>query len=136
MATPPTSSATTNGIRVEAQAFFIPEKSDPEEREFLFGYNITLENTGDSAAQLLSRHWIIIDAVGRREEVKDAGVVGQTPRLEPGQVFRYQSYCPLRTPWGTMEGSYTFRRDNGQMFDAKIGRFYLVAAQEAPVGAR
>ena len=76
-------------------------------------------------AQLLTRHWIIIDAEGNQEEVRGPGVVGQTPTLAPGEGFKYTSYCPLPTPWGTMEGSYRMQRPSGEVFDAKIARFYL-----------
>jgi ApaG protein len=124
------SDTTTEGIRIGAAAFFIPEQSDADNHQFVFGYNIVIANVGDKPAQLLSRHWVIIDAHGRREDVRGPGVIGQTPRLEPGQAFKYQSFCPLRTPWGTMEGEYQMRRDDGERFEAMIGRFYLVLPKE------
>ena len=130
MATPQMSDTTTDGIRVGAAAFFLPDQSDENTRQFVFGYNIVIANVGDEPAQLISRHWMIIDAHGRREEVRGPGVVGQTPRLEPGQAFKYQSFCPLRTNWGTMEGEYQFKRDDGRQFEVKIGRFYLTTQQE------
>ena len=134
MPTPEMSDTTTEGVRVGAAAFFLPEQSEPDEHKFLFGYTIVIANEGAAPAQLVSRHWVIIDAEGRREEVRGPGVVGETPRLEPGQAFKYQSFCPLRTPWGTMEGTYQMRRDDGATFDAQIGRFYLKlpAAGAAP----
>jgi ApaG protein len=125
MPTPEMSEAMTEGIRVGAAAFYLPQESDPHQARYAFGYTIVIANEGDAPAQLLSRHWVIIDADGEREEVRGPGVVGETPRLEPGQAFKYQSFCPLRTAWGTMEGSYTMRRDDGSEFEAKIGRFYL-----------
>jgi ApaG protein len=125
MATPELSDTTTDGIRVGATAYYLPEESDPEQQKNVFGYTIVIANHGDTAAQLLSRHWIIIDGHGRREEVRGPGVVGETPRLEPGQAFKYQSFCPLRTSWGTMEGTYRMKRDDGAEFDAAIGRFFL-----------
>ena len=125
MATPEMSDTVTEGVRVGAAAFFLPDQSEPEAHKFLFGYTIVIANQGDTPVQLLTRHWVIIDAHGRREDVEGPGVVGQTPRLEPGQAFRYQSFCPLKTPWGTMEGTYRMRRDNGETFDVTIGRFYL-----------
>ena len=131
MPTPEMSDTTTEGIRVGAAAFYLPAESDPDERRYVFGYNIVIANLGDQPAQLLTRHWIIIDANGNRDDVEGPGVVGHTPRLEPGQAFKYQSFCPLRTPWGTMEGTYQMRRDDGTTFDAKIGRFYLRVAAEA-----
>ena len=125
MPTPEMSDITTQGVRVGATAFYLADQSDPDENKYLFGYNIVVSNDGSAPAQLISRHWVIIAGEGRREEVTGPGVVGQTPRLEPGQAFKYQSFCPLRTPWGTMEGTYQMRRDDGEMFDAKIGRFFL-----------
>lgn len=120
------SDVTTSGIRVGATAFFLPDESQPEERRYLFGYNIVIVNHSDSPAQLVSRHWVIIDAHGQRQDVEGPGVIGQTPRLTPGQAFKYQSFCPLPTEWGTMEGTYRFRRDDGETFDVEIGRFFLV----------
>jgi ApaG protein len=125
MATPEMSEEVTQGIRVGAAAFYLPQESDPDEDRYAFGYTIVIANEGDRPAQLLKRHWLIIDANGHREEVRGPGVVGETPRLEPGQAFKYQSLCPIRTRWGTMEGSYTMQRDDGETFDARVGRFYL-----------
>jgi ApaG protein len=124
------SDITTDGIRVGATAYYLPEQSDPDQRRYAFGYTIVIANNGERPVQLMSRHWIIIDAYGRREDVEGPGVVGQTPRLEPGQAFKYQSFCPLRTVWGTMEGSYQMRYDNGETFDVQIARFYLKIPKE------
>lgn len=124
------SEQTTEGIRVGAAAFYLEEQSAPEERRFAFGYRILIENAGDHPATLRSRHWDIVDAHGRREEVDGPGVVGEQPRLEPGQGFTYQSFAVLKTEWGTMEGHYNFERDDGSPFKAAIGRFYLVPEQK------
>lgn len=120
------SDVTTEGIRVGAAAFFLPEESDPTGRRYLFGYNIVIHNLGEQPAQLLSRRWLIIDANGNEEVVEGPGVVGQMPRLEQNQAFKYSSFCPLPTPWGTMEGVYRMRRDDGSEFEIEVGRFYLV----------
>lgn len=136
MATPDHSDVTTHGIRVCAAAFFLPDQSDPDSRNYVFGYNIVIANLGDQPAQLLSRRWRIIDAHGREELVEGPGVVGQTPRLSPGQAFKYQSFCPLRTCWGTMEGAYQFRRDDGSRFEARIGRFYLHLPTREPAATQ
>ncbi len=129
MATPEISDTTTDGIRVGATAYYLPEESDQDEPRYVFGYTIVIVNNSDSPAKLISRHWIIVDGDGHREDVEGPGVVGQTPRLLPGQAFKYQSFCPLKTIWGTMEGSYQMRRDDGSMFDVRIDRFYLRAEQ-------
>ena len=124
------SDLTTDGIRVGATAYYLPNESDPDERRHVFGYTIVIVNNGNQAAQLVSRHWIIVDGNGTREEVRGPGVIGKTPRLIPGEAFKYQSFCPLKTTWGTMEGSYQMKRDDGSTFDVKVGRFYLRCEQK------
>jgi ApaG protein len=116
---------TTSGIRVQVISQFLPERSSPREGQFLFAYTITIANTGDETAQLLSRHWIITDAEGEVQEVRGAGVVGEQPVLEPGDAYEYTSGCPLDTPFGSMEGSYQMVREDGSHFDAEIERFEL-----------
>ncbi len=135
MATPPMSDTTTEGIRVGATAFYLPEESDPKQDRYVFGYRVVIVNQGQESVQLVSRHWIIIDADGHREEVKGAGVVGQTPTLEPGQGFKYTSFCPLSTEWGSMEGTYQMRRADGKLFEARIGRFFLARRVAVPDAA-
>jgi ApaG protein len=129
MPTPALSDTITNGIRVGATAFYLPEESLPEESRFVFGYRIVIVNEGTTAVTLRSRHWTIIDGDGNVEEVKGEGVVGQQPRLAPGEGFKYTSYCPLRTEWGTMEGTYQFESDEGEPFPVMIGRFYLTKSK-------
>ena len=97
----------------------------PDEHRFLFGYRIVIVNEGKITVTLRSRHWVIIDGNGTIEEVRGEGVVGQQPKLAPGDGFKYTSYCPLRTEWGTMEGTYLFETEKGETLDVKIGRFYL-----------
>ena len=115
----------TNGVRVRAAACYMEEESDPSMQQFLFGYRIRFDNEGEKTVQLLSRHWVIVDAQGRREEVRGAGVVGEQPTLEPGESFEYTSGCPLKTEWGTMEGTYLFRVDDEDQFEVNVGRFFL-----------
>lgn len=131
----PHSDTTTDGIRVYAAAEFMPQDvlpqefrphGDEEQQSYVFRYKITMTNVGESRARLLSRHWVIVDADGGREEVRGRGVVGEYPQLDAGESYSYVSYCPLQTSWGTMEGVYTFERDDGSRFEAQIGRFFLV----------
>lgn len=122
-----TSNTLTHGVRIIVTPFFMPDESVPEQNKFLFGYRILIRNEGDATVQLLSRHWIIIDADGDKHEVKGEGVVGHTPVLEAGQEFQYTSHVPLETEWGTMEGTYQMIREDGWMFDAVVGRFFLSA---------
>ena len=120
------STKTTNGIRVEVKARYVEEKSAPTKNEYLFAYEITITNENPEVVQLIHRHWIITDALGRVEEVKGPGVVGHQPRLKEGMSFRYESFCPLPTPFGSMKGNYKLLRDNGDIFTADIPLFSLV----------
>jgi ApaG protein len=112
-------------FRVEVQPAFLPDQSDPAQGVFSFSYTITITNTGEVAAQLISRYWTITDAAGQIEEVNGLGVVGHQPLLEPGQSFQYTSGCRLRTPSGTMHGSYFCVAEDGKRFDVEIAPFLL-----------
>jgi ApaG protein len=106
---------------------FLPEQSAPQQGVYGFAYTVTVTNTGDVPAQLISRHWVICDANGLREEVKGLGVVGQQPLLRPGESFEYTSGCRLRTSSGTMHGSYFFVAEDASRFEAEIPLFVLEA---------
>lgn len=118
--------AETRGWEVSVQPAFVPERSDPMARTWVFSYKIKITNKSEAPARLISRHWVIVSAHGQSDEVRGDGVVGSQPRLEPGESFTYQSFCPLPTSWGTMEGTYSMRTDDGEHFDVAVGRFYLV----------
>ncbi|MEO8168507.1 MAG: Co2+/Mg2+ efflux protein ApaG [bacterium] len=124
------SEAITEGIRVRAVATYIPGQSSPARDQFVFAYRITIANVGLKRARLLSRHWVIINGNGDREDVEGPGVIGKTPTLASGEVFEYTSFCPLNTEWGTMEGTYHMEREDGKQFEVVIPRFYL--AMNAP----
>jgi ApaG protein len=120
-----TSEAITRGVEVHVESSFVPERSDPFRNRWFFAYQIRITNLGDEVVQLVSRHWIITDANGNVEEVKGPGVVGQQPVLNPGESFEYTSFCPLSTPFGTMQGSYQMTTEAGDSFDADIAQFAL-----------
>ena len=115
-------------FQVEVEPQFLPDQSQPEGEQYGFAYTITVHNTGDVAAQLISRHWVITDARGHVEEVKGLGVVGQQPLLQPGEAFQYTSGCRLRTPSGTMHGTYFCVAEDGARFEAPIALFVLDAS--------
>lgn len=123
----PRSTAETQGIVVTVEARYLSDQSAPDDRRYVFAYTVDISNIGTEPAQLKTRHWIITNGLGRVEEVKGPGVVGETPRLIPGQSFRYTSGCVLETPVGTMHGSYRMYRDDGSRFDAAIAPFTLAA---------
>jgi ApaG protein len=110
---------------------YLPEQSAPDNEVYGFAYTVTITNTGEVAAQLISRHWVISDARGHTEEVKGLGVVGHQPLLKPGESFQYSSGSRLRTPSGTMHGSYFFVAEDGERFEAAIPMFVLDAGEGA-----
>lgn len=113
------------GITVLPKASYLADQSDPAKDHYVFSYTITITNTGEVAAQVLSRHWIITDAEHRVQEVKGLGVVGQQPLLQPGESFEYTSGASIPTPVGTMHGTYEMRAEDGHAFDATIPPFTL-----------
>ena len=114
-------------FRVEVQPEYLPDQSSAEQSVYSFAYTITVTNTGEVPAQLISRHWLISDANGQTEEVKGLGVVGQQPLLRPGESFQYTSGCRLRTATGSMRGSYFCVAEDGEQFTCPIGMFVLEA---------
>jgi ApaG protein len=133
----PTSIAETDGIRVRVQSRYQPDQSSPRDDRFVFTYTITISNESARPAQLRTRHWVITDGRGAIEEVRGDGVVGEQPRLLPGQSFQYTSGCELTTPIGTMHGTYRMWRDDGSFFDAEIAPFSLAApAAHRPRGVQ
>ena len=104
---------------------FLPEQSDPERNQFAFAYNITICNTGQVAAQLIARHWIITDSENRVQEVKGLGVVGYQPFLQPGEQFEYASWAVIATPVGTMRGEYFCVAEDGARFEVPVAEFVL-----------
>ncbi|GFZ91441.1 protein ApaG [Elstera cyanobacteriorum] len=117
--------ATTRAITVTVQPTFLEDQSEPGEGRFVWAYHIRIENDGDRTVQLLNRHWEITDALGRRLEVRGAGVVGEQPVLKPGQAFEYTSGTPLATPSGIMVGSYEMEAETGERFEIAVPAFSL-----------
>jgi ApaG protein len=118
-----------DGVRVMVESRYLPQESDPNAQRYVFAYTITIENNVSEASQLLNRHWIITDGQGEIEEVHGPGVVGQQPRIQPGQGFRYTSGAILKTPVGVMRGHYEFVTDAGEQFDVAIPQFSLAVSE-------
>lgn len=119
--------AVTRSIEVSVEPFYLSEQSEPDRERWVFGYRVRIENAGDEMVQLLHRHWRITDGNGRVVEVRGEGVVGEQPRLEPGESFQYTSGTPLPTPSGIMAGSYQMVTEDGERFDVAIPAFSLDA---------
>jgi ApaG protein len=125
-------SAVTKEIRVSVEPIYLEEQSEPDNGQYVWAYHVVIENEGDETVQLVSRHWKITDALGRLQEVKGAGVVGEQPVLRPGESFEYTSGTPLNTPSGIMAGTYQMRRTAGDRFDVEIPAFSLDIPEERP----
>jgi len=120
-----TSEAVTCGVRVRVNSRYAPSRSEPAKNLWFFLYTISITNESNEAVQLISRHWTITDADETVEEVRGLGVIGQQPTLDPGESFEYTSGCPLKTPFGTMHGTYQMVTTGGDRFDAQVAPFTL-----------
>ena len=116
---------TTRSITVTVTPSYLADQSSPGENHFVWAYNVRIENGGQQTVQLLRRHWKITDALGRLQEVKGSGVVGEQPVLHPGEHYEYTSGTPLATPSGIMVGSYQMTTLDGEQFDVFVPAFSL-----------
>ena len=117
--------AVTRGIKVVVRAFYLEDQSSPIENHYVWAYHVEIENEGADTVQLRTRHWRITDAMGRVQEVRGPGVVGEQPVLAPGESYEYTSGTPLETPSGIMAGTYQMELANGEKFDVEIPAFSL-----------
>ncbi len=116
-------------FKIEIETDYLSTRSDPEIPQFVFSYTISIINTGKLAAQLVSRHWHITNGNGEVREIKGLGVVGEQPKITPGQCYRYTSGCMLSLPLGTMHGTYQMLGEDGHLFDVAIPVFRLAVNQ-------
>lgn len=121
----PSSEAVTRNIRVHVESQFDPRRSQPSQNQWFFLYTVHISNEGSETVQLISRHWIITDAMGKVEEVRGPGVVGNQPVLAPGESFEYTSGCPLTLPFGSMQGTYQMVNESNEQFNIEIAPFML-----------
>lgn len=112
-------------FKVSVVSRYLDEQSEPDRSHYVFAYTVTIRNTGSVPAQLISRHWVITNAVNQVQEVKGLGVVGQQPLLRPGEQFEYTSGATLTTPNGTMYGEYFCVAEDGTRFEVPIPEFAL-----------
>ena len=129
------SDVTTQGVRVQVASQYLEDQSSPDHDQYVFAYRVRIRNVGEETVTLRRRRWVITDGDGHVEIVEGAGVIGEEPRLLPGDQHEYVSGCPLETTWGTMEGHYVMEREDGSTFEAEVGRFFL-APTVAPISAQ
>jgi ApaG protein len=118
-------SETTRSIKVTVKPIYLEDQSSPGDNHYVWAYQVRIENNGGETVQLLRRYWRITDALGRVQEVRGAGVVGEQPVLEPGESFEYTSGTPLATPSGIMVGRYEMETRGGESFEVAIPAFSL-----------
>ncbi len=121
---------TTRSIRVTVEPIYLDDQSSPSDNHYVWAYQVRIENKGDDTVQLLHRYWRITDAMGRVQEVRGAGVVGEQPTLKPGETFEDASGTPLPTPSGIMVGSYEMETTRGARFDVAVPAFSLDSPYE------
>lgn len=126
-----TSEAITRSIKVQVKSQYDPTRSNPNQNQWFFLYTVRITNEGEDTVQLLSRHWVITDAMGKVQEVRGPGVVGNQPVLAPGENFEYTSGCPLTVPFGSMHGTYQMVNEREEHFDIEIAPFTLMEPQTA-----
>jgi ApaG protein len=124
---PPLFYKLSKGVRITVKPWYLASQSRPEANHYVFGYHVRIENVSEASIQLLTRRWLIKDAIGEETEVEGEGVVGEQPVIAPFRAHEYQSYCILKAPTGSMEGMYRFIRTDGSRFEAEIPRFTLDA---------
>jgi ApaG protein len=117
--------ALTRDIEVVVEPFYLVEQSDPEDGRYVWGYRVVISNHSAMPIRLISRYWNITDQNGQVDEVSGPGVVGEQPRLIPGESYEYSSGCPLDTPSGMMFGHYQMVTDEGEAFEVAIPAFSL-----------
>ncbi len=118
-------SKTTRDITVSVQPFYLEDQSSPPDNHYVWAYRVRIENHSTEAVQLKRRRWQITDAIGRIQEVQGAGVVGEQPRLGPGDAYEYTSGTPLPTSSGIMVGAYQMESEHGEKFEIAIPAFSL-----------
>jgi ApaG protein len=123
--------ATTRAIKVIVKPFYLEDQSSPPDDHYVWAYHVRIENHGSETVQLRRRHWRITDALGRMQEVRGSGVVGEQPILQPGEAYEYTSGTPLPTPSGIMVGSYEMETKAGESFDVAIPAFSLDSPHQA-----
>ena len=123
--------ATTHHIEVTVYPIYLEGQSSPDENSFLWAYHVRIDNKGNEGIQILNRHWKITDALGRTQEIKGSGVIGEQPIIQPDESFEYTSGTSLSTPSGIMAGTYEIEKESGERVLVDIPSFSLDSPYQA-----
>ena len=104
----------------------MPHLDAPPERPHPFVYFLTIHNDSDATVTIKGRKWVVTDAQGRSVVVEGDGVVGQFPRLEPGEDFSYNSYHTIGSD-SAAEGALFGVTEAGDFVLTRIPRFEMRA---------
>ncbi len=112
-------------IRIEVRdVVFMPTLDAPADQPFPFVYIIAIENIGSEAVTFIGRKWVVSEHEGSVAVVEGEGIVGQTPRVVPGDVFSYNSYHTIGKD-STASGAYFGRLDSGELVCVRIPEFTM-----------
>jgi ApaG protein len=114
------------GLRVTVdRVIYAPDAQTPPDRPHCFAYFITIHNDSDVAVTIKGRKWVVRNARGEITAVEGDGVVGEFPRIEPGDSFSYNSFHLNDTTTAVAEGSYIGIDDLGRRVLTRIPRFEM-----------
>ena len=119
-------SKTTKKINITVNPYFLEDQSEPEDQHYVWAYQVTIDNQSNNRVQLKNRYWKIIDSNGSQQEVRGEGVIGEKPIIKSGQIYKYTSFCPLKTEFGSMKGFYTFKNNLGYKLQSFVPEFSLI----------
>jgi ApaG protein len=122
------------GVRVD-NVEYRPDLETPPDHPHCFDYFITITNQSESTVTLGGRKWLVTNSRGEMQVLEGDGIVGQTPRLEPGAFFQYNSRHLLDTEEGVAEGAYFGLDQSNRRIMTRIPRFHMRVPPQKPSGS-
>ncbi|MEO1856291.1 MAG: ApaG domain [Rubritalea sp.] len=110
-------------VRVE-NVMYVPHLDTPKDKSFAFVYFITVKNNAKVTVTIKGRKWVVREADGECTVVEGAGVVGETPTIEPGGEFTYNSYHVVQHE-SEVQGALFGTTESGGLFSVRIPDFKL-----------
>jgi ApaG protein len=114
-----------NGLRATVdRVLHMPHLDAPPDRPHPYVYFITIHNDSTETVTIKGRKWVVTDAEGQTLVVEGDGVVGKTPRLEPGEHFSYNSYHVIGSE-SVAEGAFFGTTEAGAGVFTRIPSFTM-----------